>query len=131
MTDEPTLGEALRRLDATREDMREGFAQINARLDRLVTNDAFQAEQRRVDDKFRDFTKALDDERTARVRAIAEEKLQRVDDIASAEKAREDGDKRQQIQLDKLTGNLRWLAASIAVPIALFIANIVAAGGKP
>lgn len=100
MPDEPTLGEVQRVLER-------GLAEINARLDKVVSLDVFQAEQARVYDRITDLQTDL-----------AEEKL-----------ARTQGDTAQQGQLDKLVTSLRWVAASIAIPTALFIANIVQ--GKP
>lgn len=103
MVDEPTLGEALRRLHEIREDVRAGFARQDARLDKLVTNEAFLAEQRRVDERMKDIA----------------------DDVVIERDDRSRGDAEQQKQLDKLTNNLRWLAASIVIPIALFLATIL------
>lgn len=103
MPDEPTLGEALRRLDETRADMRSLFAQLNSRLDTLVSSDAFLAEQRRVDERIKDLA----------------------DDIAAEREQRAAGDTAQQKTIDKLTANIRWVAAAIVLPIALFLASIV------
>jgi hypothetical protein len=103
MVDEPGGWELRRALDETRKDMRDGFAQLNQRLDKLVTTDAFNAEQRRVDDRLKDLA---DD--------IAAEKVQRVE-----------GDANQQKSLDKLVATQRWVAAAILLPIALFVATLI------
>lgn len=106
--------ELQRAVEQLREDSKAGFSQLNQRLDRLVTTDAFAAEQRRVDDRLKDLADDIASERADRVAAVADEKT-----------LREAGDARQQTQLDKLTTNIRWVAASIALPVGLFIANLV------
>lgn len=118
MAEEPGGWELRRALEQQRTDMREGFAQINARLDRLVSQDAFTAEQRRVDDRLKDLADDIAAEKVARQQAILDER-----------RTRDDGDQRQQDQLDKLTTNLRWVAVSVILPIALFLANLLVSHG--
>lgn len=119
MADEPGGWELRRALEQQRADMREGFAGINARLDKLVSQDAFTAEQRRVDDRLKDLADDIAAEKAARQEAQVDER-----------KAREAGDQRQQEQLDKLTTNLRWVAVSVLLPIALFLANLLIVKGR-
>lgn len=114
MTDEPTSWELQRALTQIREDMRDGFAQSHARLDKLVTAEAFAAEQKRVDGLHKQLLDDIADEREARVKALGDE-----------QKARQEGDERQQTTIDKLTTTLRWTAASIVLPIALFVATLL------
>lgn len=102
-TDAPTPGELSRLITAIRDDQRNGFAAINSRLDRLVSTELFSADQRRVDERLKDLADGITDEREARAAQI----------------------KDQRVALDKLTTNLRWLAAAIILPIGLFLANIV------
>lgn len=118
MVDEPGGWELKRALEQQRTDIRDSFAQLNARLDKLVTTEAFAAEQRRVDDKFRDMAKS-----------IGEAKASSVDAMNDERQARKDGDAAQQKLIDKLVGNIRWIAVSIVIPIALFVANIYLARG--
>ncbi|AIY16131.1 hypothetical protein GUY44_11880 [Pimelobacter simplex] len=118
MTQEPgawqlqqRLDERLDKIDANQQ---AGFDRLDKRFDRLVTTEAFNAEQRRVDDKIKDLADDIAAERDARRISMIEEKA-----------AREDGDKRQQSALDKLIANQKWIVVTILIPIALFIANLV------
>ncbi len=115
MVDEAPGGWELKRSnEQLRQDVRDGFSGLNARLDKLVTADAFAAEQRRVDDRLKDLSDDIVQERTARLAAHADEK-----------RARETGDQGQQTTIDKLTANIRWVAAGIILPVALFIATLL------
>lgn len=119
VTTEPNGWEMKRALDSLDRGMRDGFAQTNARLDKLVSQDAFQAEQRRVEDRL----KAIEREQ-------AEEKADRVAADEAEKRERESGDKGQQAQLDKFAGNFRWLFASMVIPIAcVILAWLLARGG--
>ncbi|WP_353707597.1 hypothetical protein ABRQ22_17200 [Cellulosimicrobium sp. ES-005] len=94
---------------------------VDRKLDDVVTKDMFQAESRRVDERFDEQGRDIADERTARAEAVAEEKSARqredlalsarVDKVVSELKER----------ADRMQVNLRWLAASILVPVALFL----------
>lgn len=119
VTTEPNGWEMKRALEALDRGMRDGFAQANARLDKLVSQDAFQAEQRRVDDRLAALAADMASEKADRVKADEEEKRER-----------ETGDGRQQTQLDKFAGNFRWLFASMVIPIAcVILAWLLARGG--
>lgn len=85
---------------------------LEARLDKLVSQEAFAAEQRRVDDKMKDLS---DD--------ISQERLARAAEIAREESERTKGDAMQQGALDKLGERYRWVVVAIVLPIVLFIAN--------
>jgi len=63
-----------------REDIAGLRAEFSARLDRLVTQDAFAAEQRRVDDKFADLGSDIVTEREARM-ADAQALRKQIDDV--------------------------------------------------
>lgn len=91
---------------------------MDGKLDKLVTRESFNAEQRRVDDKFSAQGQDIVEEKIAREKALAEEKLAR--EKASAEIT---------ARLDKQAANLKWLAAAILLPVALFIAGIVTSKG--
>lgn len=120
MSTEPTLGELQRLIESVALAQREGLATINASLSRLVSQDVYEADQRRIYDRLEDLRGDIVEERVARIEAMAAEKS-----------ARESGDGEQQKALDKLVTGLRWTAASILIPVALFIANLVVDLGKP
>ncbi len=119
MADEPGGWELKRSHEQLRQDMRDGFNQLGQRLDKVVTAEAFAAEQRRVDDKHRDLADDIASERAQRIAAIAEE-----------QKAREKGDQRQQDALDRLIANQKWIVVAILIPIALFVANLLIRSGS-
>lgn len=119
VTQEPGPWELQRTHEQLRADMREGFAQLNSRLDRLVSTDAFAAEQRRVDEKLKDLA---DD--------IAAEREQRQIAIGSEKRERERGDSAQQSALDKLIANQKWIIVAVLLPVGLFLANLYLARGK-
>lgn len=99
MAEEPSGWELKRSHEQIRQDMREGFANLGQRLDKLVTESAFTAEQRRVDDKLKDLA----------------------DDIAAEREARKNGDTGQQAALDRLIATQRWVIAVVLLPTAFFI----------
>lgn len=113
---EPGGYELQRALEKTDLAMRDGFAGLNARLDKLVSSDAFLGERGRVDDRIKDLA---DD--------ISAEREQRARDINSERAARIKGDEDQQRAIDKITTTQRWVAAAIILPIALTVASIVLA----
>lgn len=94
-------------LKALREGQQRGFdsmrAEFNTRLDRLVTTEAFTAEQRRVDERFAAMGQDIVDERLARVDAF--------------DKSNE--------RMAKLAANVRWVASALLLPIGLFVAGLV------
>lgn len=110
MADEPGGWELKRSHEQLRQDMREGFANLGQRLDRLVTTEAFTAEQRRVDDKLKDLADDIAAERQQRTQALADEVTHR-----------KDGDAAQQQALNRLIANQKWLVAAVLLPTAFFI----------
>lgn len=115
----PNGWEMQRAFEGLERGVREGLAQINTRLDKLVSQDAFQAEQRRVEDRL----KAIEREQ-------AEEKADRISANETEKRERLAGDKQQQTQLDKFGTNFRWLFASMVIPIAcVVLAWLLARGG--
>lgn len=92
----------LEQLSTLRQEQQHGFdslrKEFNSRIDRLVTQEAFNAEQRRVDDH-----------------------IQRLGGDIVKETA-----ERVSYQ-NKLATNMRWLAASVILPVVLFIGSIIAA----
>ena len=106
--------------------------QVDAKLDQVVTKDMFQAESRRVDERLDEQGRDITDERVARQQAIADEKSARDQadaDIRAAWQAAVAAEKaaREKAQIDaeakqeRLRVNVRWLAASILVPVTLFV----------
>lgn len=97
----------LDQLKSIRVEQQNGFNQLrsefNLRLDKLVTQEAFNAEQRRVDVLLAGLGKDIADEQAARK-----------EEMLAAQR-----------RSDRLAVNLRFLAASVVIPVVLFIANIV------
>lgn len=110
---EPGGYELQRALEQQAQTMRDGFAGINSRLDKLVSTDAFLGERGRVDDRIKDLA---DD--------ISAEREQRAADISGERAARVKGDEDQQRAIEKITATQRWVAAAIILPIALFVATL-------
>lgn len=54
MPEEPTLGELMRAVERVGAEQRDFRVEMGARLDKTVTIDIHQAEQRRVDGRFKD-----------------------------------------------------------------------------
>lgn len=104
---EPGGWELQRSISQLAQTVREGNAGLNQRLDQLVTRDSFQAEQRRVEGVLKAMADDIHEEREARAAAVSA--LER--------------------QLERLTTTLRWVAASIVIPIALFLANLYVSRG--
>ena len=103
ITRDPVTQIVLDELRALRIDM-------NARLDRLVSQEAFSAEQRRVDDRH-----------AALGQDVVDERLARKADVDTL-----------RVSLTKTAANVRWAIAGIILPTALIITMIVIAlrGGK-
>lgn len=95
MPDEPTLGELKRTMES-------GFASVNANLREKVSQDVYAADQRRMDDRVADLK--VDH---------AEEKVER--------KA---GDDRQQLLLDKMATNIKWLLTGLLLPTVFFAVTV-------
>lgn len=119
MADEPGGWELKRSIDKVGNDVDGLGKRLEARLDKVVTQEAFNAEQRRVDDKFKDLAEDIAAERALRQAAIDGESV-----------AREKGDAHQQEALDRLIANQKWIAIAILLPIGLFLANLYFARGK-
>ncbi|MBN6054503.1 hypothetical protein JYK22_21355, partial [Nonomuraea sp. RK-328] len=81
--DEPTPWELHRTVEALRRSVETGFNSLNARLDRVVTNDLFQAYQQAVRREFDDHASdlaALKADREADKKERETEKTQRAND---------------------------------------------------
>lgn len=101
----------LEQLQTLRSEQRAGFdsirAEFNQRIDRLVTSEAFTAEQRRVDDRLAQLGRELGEERAIR-KAEFEEVARRGDRIVT---------------------NVKWLAGSLVLPVGFFLYGVVQDAG--
>nr|WSX25605.1 hypothetical protein OG690_37945 [Streptomyces tubercidicus] len=88
MADEPSLGELGRLIQALRGDIRDDLGHINARLDRMVSNDVYAVEKASLIKEISDLTKDVE--------ALA---AQRVQDA------------------ERVTQTRRWMVASVIVPL--------------
>lgn len=97
----------LDQLKSIRAEQQNGFTSVrdefNARFDKLVSRDAFNGEQQRVNDKFNTI-----------LLSMKEEQHRRSEAILKVEK-----------RLDQFSANLRWVVAAVALPVILFVANLV------
>lgn len=97
--------------------------QIDGKLDQVVTKDMFQAESRRVDERLDEQGRDIADERTARAEAIATERASRKEEVGGVMTALAAFKAETTAASDKAKAGMRWLAASIALPIALFLVD--------
>lgn len=109
--------------------LREGFATVNARLDKLVSQDVFLAEQRRVDERHAALHADIAEEKAERIAAIKDEKAERVAADTAEETARKTAITEEQSARKSIGTWVRWVAATIAIPTILLIVDIVQ--GKP
>lgn len=113
MADEPSLGELGRLIQALRGDVRDDYAQINTRLDRLVSIDVYAVEKAALLKDLSDLEKTVQQLSTKHAEDMRAVQEQRVQDA------------------DRVTNTRRWLVGavisllSILVPVILFMA-----GGK-
>lgn len=103
--------------------------EVQADVKRVVTRTEFDAESRRVDSKLEDLSKDIVEARVEAEKRIAEEKAERIAAVASEKAAREKNEKAATDRQEKSQSNIRWLAAAIILPIALFVANLIASRG--
>lgn len=90
MADEPTPWELHRSMEALRRSVEAGFNSLNARLDRVVPNELFQAYQQAVQRQFDDHERelaALKSEREADKKAREDEKTQQANQRRLAQTA--------------------------------------------
>jgi len=113
VNDEPSLGELGRLIRALRDDVRDDYAQINTRLDRLVSIDVYAVEKAALVKDITDLEKTVQQLSAKQERDVAAMQQQRNEDA------------------DKVTQTRRWLVGAfisllgILVPVILFMA-----GGK-
>jgi len=121
---DPSISEiVLGELRALRTDM-------NARLDRLVTTEAFAAEQKRVDQQFTNLGQDIVDERIARGQAIAIEATTRREADEAEILAREKAATAAASAAARTVVWFRWAIGVLAVPaVALFSFWLSTKGG--
>lgn len=112
-----------------RQDLQSGIARMESRLEKVVTNDLFVAEQKRVDGRFRDVNEDVADLRATNAgleRQLAAEVAARKDAEATALRANE----ARQADLARQKATIRWsLVGIIASPIISIVLGFVVAGG--
>jgi|SRR5690606_36327524 len=118
MPEERVQNLILDQLKTLREEQQAGFTSVrsefNQRLERLVSHEAFQAEQRRVDDKFLSLTAAVLDERTSRIADVQEEVTSRSGAINEIS-----------LRVNRISNNLKWAVAAVILPTVMFIATLI------
>ncbi|MGS2592110.1 hypothetical protein [Streptomyces hebeiensis] len=96
MADEPSLGELGRLIQLMRGDIRDDMAQINARLDRMVSTDVYGVEKAALEREIADLKKDVEGMQTQRL-----------------------------TDAERVTQTRRWLFASVVVPVLGLIIPIV------
>jgi ABC-type phosphate transport system auxiliary subunit len=114
VNDEPSLGELGRLIQALRGDVRDDMAQINARLDRLVSMDVYTAEKAAMSKDIADLTKDVEQLAAKQERDVTALQDQRHKDN------------------DRVTQTRRWLVASVVIPLLGLVLPVILflAGGK-
>lgn len=103
----PSLFELLR------SDIRDMRSDFNARLDKLVSTDAFTAEQKRRDELHSSLVQDLADERVARERAIAQEATFRDAQVAAERDARIKAHAETDQRSKRAWAAVRWTLATV------------------
>jgi hypothetical protein len=114
VNDEPSLGELGRLIQALRGDVRDDMAQINARLDRLVSMDVYTAEKAAMSKDIADLTKDVEQLAAKQERDVTALQEQRQKDN------------------ERVTQTRRWLVASVVIPLLGLVLPVILflAGGK-
>ncbi|MWA08718.1 hypothetical protein [Streptomyces sp. BA2] len=77
MTDEPTLGEVARRLEAIHADLKEDLREHGARLDKKVSVERYELERRTADEVHRQLIERMTAIEAERLQAIRDDELAR------------------------------------------------------
>jgi hypothetical protein len=105
----PSLFELLR------SDIRDMRSDFNARLDKLVSTDAFAAEQKRRDELHSSLVQDLADERVARERAIAQEASFRDAQVAAERDARIKAHEATDARSRRAWAGVRWTVLAVLI----------------
>lgn len=102
-----------------REDLREFRKEVNQRFDTLVSQSSFDAERRRVDDRFKDLADDIAAEREARIHAVEAER--------NARKVSQDAESKK----NTATGIwVRWgITAAVGIPAVYWAWSAFITGG--
>ncbi|MGH3504375.1 MAG: hypothetical protein ACRDQA_26265 [Nocardioidaceae bacterium] len=126
MAEEPPgnweLQRSLAKLSA---DLKDGLAQINTRLDSMVSTGVHDAQMGRVDDRLKEISEDVAQEREARKADLAKESAARIADQAAEREARKADMADLRAQMERTAVWLRWVAAAVILPIALFVGSIL------
>lgn len=109
--------------------LREGFAAVRADIARLVSQEVFLAEQRRVDERHAALQADITEEKAERIAAIKDEQAAREKALIAEATARQTGLAEEKSAREKVGTWVRFVAASIAIPTVLLIADLIQ--GKP
>ena len=115
MSDEPSLGELGRLIQALRGDVREDMAAINSRLDKLVSADVYAAEKAAMAKDISDLSKDLDQLAAKQERDVAAIQEQRSQDA------------------NRVTQTRRYMVASVIIPVLGLVIPVIlfmVGGGK-
>lgn len=123
MPDEPGNAELQRAIEALAAAQRDGFAAMNAHLARLVSQDVFLAEVRRGDERYAALHADFAEEKAERVAADRDEKAEREKADLAERTARETAMTKEEGARKSVGTWVRFVAASIAIPIVLLIAE--------
>ncbi|MFJ8677207.1 hypothetical protein [Streptomyces sp. NPDC093589] len=96
MADEPSLGELGRLIQALRGDIRDDMAQINARLDRMVSTDVYTVEKAGLVKEINDLGKDVE--------ALAAQRAQ---------------------DAERVTQTRRWMIASVIIPLVGIVLPLI------
>lgn len=96
MADEPSLGELGRLIQALRGDIRDDMAQINARLDRMVSTDVYTVEKAGL-----------------------------VKEIADVAKVVETLQAQRERDAERVTQTRRWMVASVIIPLVGIVLPLI------
>ncbi|WP_330479871.1 hypothetical protein OG301_39360 (plasmid) [Streptomyces platensis] len=96
MADEPSLGELGRLIQALRGDIRDDMAQINARLDRMVSNDVYTVEKAGLVKEIGDLAKDVE--------TLATQRSQ---------------------DAERVTQTRRWMVASVIIPLVGIVLPLI------
>lgn len=114
MSDDLSLGELGRLIVALRGDVRDDMAQINIRLDRLVSLDVYTVEKAALNKDIADLTKVVEQLALKQQQDMERLNQQRTEDAT------------------RVTQTRRWLVASVFIPLIGLILPVALflAGGK-
>lgn len=96
MADEPSLGELGRLIQALRGDIRDDMAQIQARLDRMVSTDVYTVEKAGLVKEIADVAKVVEALQTQRER-----------------------------DAERVTQTRRWMVASVIIPLVGIVLPLI------